>query len=116
MFTALLLQVAVWADVLIALFLDRYMQRRLAVDAASATLGLLDATLDTRPLVDFLAPGGPPSAVCDLVAAFGIACDPCADGEPTCLPIRIEDAPGALAADALGVVTRADVDADPACP
>lgn len=37
-FTAIILQVAVWADVLIALFLDRYMVRRLATDAASATM------------------------------------------------------------------------------
>lgn len=35
--TALLLQIAVWADVLIALFLARYVQRRMATDAASVT-------------------------------------------------------------------------------
>ncbi|HUY88196.1 MAG TPA: mechanosensitive ion channel family protein [Pirellulales bacterium] len=36
--TVLLLQLAVWSDVLIALFLDRYMQRRMETDAASVTM------------------------------------------------------------------------------
>lgn len=36
--TAALLQAAVWSDVLITLFLERYMQRRLATDAASVTM------------------------------------------------------------------------------
>lgn len=36
--TALLVQAAVWADVLITLFLERYMQRRMESDAASVTM------------------------------------------------------------------------------
>ncbi|HQU41273.1 MAG TPA: mechanosensitive ion channel family protein [Pirellulales bacterium] len=36
--TALLLQIAVWADVLIAVFIERYMHRRLETDAASVTM------------------------------------------------------------------------------
>lgn len=35
---ALLLQIAVWADVLIALLIERYMRRRLETDAASVTM------------------------------------------------------------------------------
>lgn len=35
--TALLLQIALWADVLIALFLKRYVQQRMETDAASVT-------------------------------------------------------------------------------
>jgi small-conductance mechanosensitive channel len=36
--TALLLQIAIWTDVVIVLFLERYMKRRLETDAASVTM------------------------------------------------------------------------------
>lgn len=71
---------------------------------------------DTRELSPLLGMGNDPFATCDLMAAFGVGCEPCADGLETCIPLRVEGliaevVPGAdlVARDA------ADIAADPQC-
>ena len=54
--------------------------------------GKLDA-VDLAPvLVDngLIGEGGGPSAVCDLIATFGVACEDCGDGRDECLSIYID--------------------------
>jgi uncharacterized protein (TIGR03382 family) len=36
--------------------------------------------VDTRPLVPLVDPGGPPDAICDLLAGIGTTCVACPDG------------------------------------
>jgi hypothetical protein len=44
---------------------------------AGATMA---GAVDTRPLVGLIDPSGADSTICDLVATFGVACEPCSDG------------------------------------
>lgn len=84
---------------------------------AALTAGVLEADLDTRPLVDLLVPGGPADAVCTLITTFGVSCGACPDGSGTyCLHLRAEDVGGPSGGAPLVLVTAADVAADPTCP
>ena len=84
--------------------------------AGDALLLHLEASLDTRPLVNVFVQGGGPDAVCVLVAQFGVLCQPCATGGDFCLPLEIvgivaDEVPG------LTVVERTigDILLDPTC-
>lgn len=51
----------------------------------------LAGTVDTRPLVDLISPGGPPETVCDTVGALGVSCVACADGSGDfCISIWVD--------------------------
>ncbi len=87
-----------------------------AADGSAIEGGTIDATVDSRGLVPLLT-GGPPDAVCQLVAALGVFCEPCPDGSGTfCLPARVEAIPGAevpgLTLEPRDEVT---IEADPTC-
>ena len=89
-----------------------------AADGSSINEITLRSMIDTRPLVPLVAPGGAPDAVCQLVAAFGIACETCpSDGQPLCLGAVVEDMVAVLT-PGLTVTprTQLDVDNDPSCP
>ncbi|MCB9761605.1 MAG: hypothetical protein H6739_17305 [Alphaproteobacteria bacterium] len=47
--------------------------------------------VDTRPMVDRVEEGGEPDAICQIVSGFGVACEPCADGETLCLQMEVID-------------------------
>ena len=52
----------------------------------------VQASVDTRSMVDLVEEGGPPNTICELVQGFGVACEECNDGKVFCLPLVIEDA------------------------
>ena len=54
----------------------------------------ISGTLDTRTLGALFGLGSAPSAVCDLVAAFGVSCVACADGGPYCLWVDVQGVGG----------------------
>ncbi|MBK7759445.1 MAG: hypothetical protein IPI35_24230 [Deltaproteobacteria bacterium] len=57
--------------------------------------GVLQGSVDTRALVPLIEEGGEDSAVCDIVAGFGVACEVCSsDGQPFCLSIKAVDLGG----------------------
>jgi hypothetical protein len=56
---------------------------------AGATLA---GAVDTRPLVGLIDPEGSDDTICDLVATFGVACEPCSDGSGDyCLTLLVND-------------------------
>jgi hypothetical protein len=81
---------------------------------AGATLA---GAVDTRPLVGLIDPEGSDNTICDLVATFGVACEPCSDGSGDyCLTLLVND----ISAEELPnttLVTRseADIAADASC-
>lgn len=97
-------------------FQELMLEGALTADA-DAMLMTLEAVVDTRPLVPLVVPGGADSAVCDLLAAFGVTCTTCAGGGDFCLPIEVIDI---VAEEQVGLTlverTAADVAADPTCP
>ncbi len=56
-----------------------------ASDGSAFGGGTMRYSVDTRPLAPLLDDSGNVGAICDLSASFGVACEPCADGEPYCL-------------------------------
>jgi hypothetical protein len=91
----------------------------LNVDAACGGLegGLLTGQLDTRSLVGLreALDAADPDALCALGPNFGFACVDCADAEPLCIDLRIEDLAGQPAGFDFVERTAADVGSDPAC-
>ncbi len=85
----------------------------------SVTNGSLQGQLLTEPMVDVLAPGGPPDSVCLLLTTLGASCVTCPTTvtSPNCLPWRADGATAALDPTLTLVErTEADILADPACP
>lgn len=77
---------------------------------------VLEGNVDTRPLVDSLAPGAGDSGVCDLVGQFGVNCVDCGGGEVFCLSLKVNninaaELPGTVVAE----VTPADIAGNAAC-
>ena len=59
--------------------------------------GVLAGSVDTRALMSLVGDDAEDSAVCDLVAGFGVSCVICVeDGEPYCLEIKAVDLGGEL--------------------
>jgi hypothetical protein len=76
----------------------------------------LKGVIDTRPLVDVLAPGGTEDSVCVLVSTFGVSCVDCGNGENFCLEVWVDSIEAAsVGADPLVEITTADVEGNPAC-
>lgn len=77
----------------------------------------LSATIDTRPFVDMISPGGDESAVCTLMVTFGVDCEACSDGTGDyCLGLHVdsmvaEERSGAPIVE----VTEEDLKTNPAC-
>jgi hypothetical protein len=78
---------------------------------------VLKGKVDTRPLVDLIAPGGGDTAVCDLVSTFGVACEACGGGGDYCLSLWVAniEAGELPSANALVLRTADDIAADQAC-
>ncbi|HHO50350.1 MAG TPA: hypothetical protein ENK18_05615 [Deltaproteobacteria bacterium] len=77
----------------------------------------VSGTLDTRPWVDAIVPGGSDDSVCVLFATFGVSCDPCADGSGTyCLDVVVDSFDAPLI-PGVSMVPRssAEIAADPTC-
>ncbi|MBT3224673.1 MAG: hypothetical protein HN348_36870, partial [Proteobacteria bacterium] len=75
----------------------------------------MEGEVDTRPLVNYVSPGGPPEAVCDLLASLGVSCLDCPDGSGFyCVHVRIESLTGhGVPGPDVIEVSQADVDANP---
>lgn len=85
-------------------------------DGSTAVLSL-QGSIDTRPLVPLLAPGGADDEICNLMLAFGVNCVTCPTGGDFCLPMHIEN----LVAEELPSTVLVEVDANdiannPNCP
>ena len=64
-----------------------------SADGARIGGGRFEGVGDTR-LAGALLGDDDPAAVCVLAASLGVVCGPCPDGEPLCLPVRVEDIAG----------------------
>jgi hypothetical protein len=82
-------------------------------DASSIQGGVLKGSIDTRPLVDELAPGGTEGGVCLLISSIaqGVECVPCGDGQPYCLEVWVGDI---TANKVTGSIVQLD-EPDPSC-
>lgn len=86
-----------------------------SADGTTIEGAVLAGAIDTRPLAT-LVNSTDEGAVCELVATFGVACEPCGDGEPYCLSIYVDSMVAELAAGVtLEEVTEDDVAANPDC-
>ncbi len=67
-------------------------------DCASFRDGLLAGEIDIRNMTDLmkgLTGTDDPDTICALLSSFGASCGSCrSDGEPYCLPLRVEDITG----------------------
>lgn len=81
---------------------------------AGATMA---GAVDTRPLVGLIDPEGAESTICDLVATFGVPCEPCSDGTGDfCLTLLVtEMAAEELAGTSLVSRNADDIAADTSC-
>lgn len=89
-----------------------------AFDSGATTISgaVLEGNVDTRPLVDALAPGAGDSGVCDLVGQFGVNCVDCGGGEVFCLSLRVNNINAEeLANTTVEEVTAADITANANC-
>ena len=86
-----------------------------APDGSRIQGAVLAGLLDTRNLGEALALGTEPDAVCQFVAALGVSCTPCIDGELYCLDLQVENVDAPLSAVPLEVITTDDVSANPDC-
>lgn len=85
-------------------------------DFAGLEGATLEGTLDTRGLVDAIDPGGPDSAVCDLLLGLGVACGPCPDGTNLCVAAVVDDLVAPAVVGPLVPRTAYDIAGDPTCP
>jgi len=95
---------------------DLFVSGAFAPDGSSISGAVLAGSIDTRPLVDLIEPGGDDDAVCLLVQTFGIACEPCTGGGDFCLSLLV-DSIQATEIAGLTVVNRTadDIANDPVC-
>lgn len=87
-----------------------------ASDGSRVQFGRLHGVIDTRNLGSLLGLGTAPDAVCVLLSAFGVGCDPCNDGYAYCVPVAVDDLEAPQIGGTLVPRSQADVAADPACP
>ena len=60
-------------------------------DGVELAGGTLSGLFDTRPMAVFFEADGHGEDICELLSLFDADCVPCADGEPYCTPIALED-------------------------
>lgn len=94
---------------------DLYLSGAFSPDVLRLEGIVLSGLLDTRPLVDLVAPGGTPDAVCQLALGFGVLCQPCPDAQLLCLPVEVDSLEAVAVPSTMVDITQAEVDADPAC-
>lgn len=78
--------------------------------------GGFEGLIDTRPLVEALD-GNTDDFLCNLVVNYGAQCQDCADGEPYCLDLVVDQITAAAdpGLDPVYEVTQKDVDQNPDC-
>ncbi len=81
---------------------DMYVSGAFAPDASYIQGATFKGSLDTRPMVPLVNPGGGDDAVCNLVLILGVACVPCSDGASYCLDLEIDS----LDADAVSAMVQ----------
>jgi len=81
--------------------------------------GELRGALDARDLVSVVGELGlevsSADEICDLVAGFGVPCEPCADGEDYCVGIEVVDLVANETGTELVQVTAEDIEANGSC-
>lgn len=75
----------------------------------------MQGVLDTRNLGEALGFPAGLNTVCLLVAVWGVSCTACADGEPYCLDLEVENVEGPLSDKELQVVTEQEVSDNQNC-
>ncbi len=96
---------------------DLYLSGQFSPTGDAIEDAVMAGLVDTVALDPLIAPGSAPGATCDLLAAFGVSCQSCGAGLPTCIDLEIVDLvapelPGAV----LEVRTPTDIANDPQCP
>jgi hypothetical protein len=95
---------------------DLDLQGAFTPDASAMQGASLKGVIDTRPLVDVLAYGGDPDAVCILVSTFGVSCVDCGNGEEFCLEVWVDNMSAErVNADPLLLITEQDITDNPDC-
>ena len=61
-----------------------------ASDASYFGGGVLEGTIDTRPLDSLLDDSGEAGAICNTAESLGVTCVPCSDNEPYCLSLKVD--------------------------
>lgn len=61
-----------------------------SADASYFGGGVLEGTIDTRPLDSLLDDSGEAGAICNTAASLGVTCVPCSDNEPYCLSLKVD--------------------------
>ncbi len=61
-----------------------------SADASYFGGGVLEGTIDTRPLDSLLDDSGEPGAICETATSLGVTCVPCTDNEPYCLSLKVD--------------------------
>jgi hypothetical protein len=59
-------------------------------DASYFGGGVLEGTIDTRPLDSLLDDSGEAGAICNTATSLGVTCVPCSDNEPYCLSLKVD--------------------------
>jgi hypothetical protein len=86
-----------------------------ASDGSYMGRGVLAGLIDSRDLVDALIGGGllgegsTAADVCELLASFTVECEPCSDGEVSCLSIEVDE----IEADETGTSVVEQDECDP---
>ena len=79
-------------------------------------MGQIDARDLTGVLVDAeLITDDDPQAVCDMISAFGVACEECADGQDYCLTIHVDQIDAGETGESIERLTDEDIEADATC-
>lgn len=89
-----------------------------AADGSYFGGGELRGNLDARDLVDVIADlieVESADDICGLVAGFGVACEPCSDGESYCLAVEVVDLVAEETGTTLEPITQDDIDANEEC-
>jgi hypothetical protein len=88
-----------------------------APDGSYISGATMAGAIDTRPLVGLIDPEGSESTICDLVATFGVACEPCSDGSGDfCLTLLVTEMDAEeLAGTSLVARNADDIAADATC-
>ncbi len=95
---------------------DLHLSGAFRTDFSGIEGATMEGQMDTRGLVELLAPGQGDDAVCVILNTFGVACVTCNAGGDFCVDVVVEDL--AVPATASVVVPRTayDIANDPGCP
>jgi hypothetical protein len=96
---------------------DLELEGGFAPDGSRIGGGSLKGSVDTRPLVEAFGLEGGETAICDLVATFGVQCLACSDGSGDfCLSVWVDNMGAAnLPGTTVIPIDQAAIDANPDC-